>query len=462
MMTFCRRPRSRLGVGAAWVLLVLGAGLTPMPAAQGVMSSPLVVQLDLGVKNAQFAGLLWADHHGWYREAGLDVRLETAAAGLDVARRVAEGPAIIGSIESGLLISGRAEGLPLVAIGTMFQASPLCLISFRDLGIRSPADLVGRRVAIHGDGREALATVLERAGIAPTRLTVLEAEYGNGPLLRREVDAKQGYLIDELVALQTSGQPVTALSLRDFGHQAYSQVYFVSERLLRQERATLVRFIEVSNRGWKAALADVPGAVNLIVGTYAPSLNRAYQEASLRALAPLLTAESPRLATMQASTWQANRDSFRRTYPDKAIGPIEGWVDFTLAEEANRIGESSGGSAANAAIIPVYAKMNEKRNLLSDDEIAAAVGRLPGWKVEAGKLRKTYVRKNFPEAVAFIQAIVPVCEAMDHHPEIFTVYNKVNLALVSFDAGNRITATDLELAQRIEQVATAAAAKSSP
>jgi 4a-hydroxytetrahydrobiopterin dehydratase len=43
---------------------------------------------------------------------------------------------------------------------------------------------------------------------------------------------------------------------------------------------------------------------------------------------------------------------------------------------------------------------------------------------------------------------------MDHHPEIFTVYNKVNLALVSFDAGNRVTATDIELARRIEMLST--------
>jgi len=447
-----RRLR-RLG-HLAPLILGLAAGGTAGFGAEAAAPVPLVFQLDLGVKNAQFAGLLWADHHGWYREAGLEVRIVAATSDLNVARRVAEGPATIGSIESGLFISGRAAGLPLVAIGTMFQASPLCLISFTDLGIKTPADLVGKRVAIHGDGHEALATVLERAGIRSHQLTISEAQYGNGPLLRREVDAKQGYLIDEFVALQTAGHPVSALSLRDFGNQAYSQVYFVSESLLRSQRASLVRFLEVSNRGWRAALADVPAAARLVVNRYAPGLDLAYQEASLRSLAPLITAESPRVGTMQLATWRANLESYQRSHADKPVDAMERWLDFTLTEEANRIAESAGGSATNAAIVPVYGKMNEKRTLMNDEELAAAVAQLPGWKIEAGKLRKTFVRKNFPAAVAFIQSLVPVCEEMDHHPEIFTVYNKVNLALVSFDAGNRVTATDIELARRIETLST--------
>jgi len=409
-----------------------------------------VVQLDLGVKNAQFAGLLWAERAGWYRDAGLSVSIEAALPGVDVARRVAENSNVVGSIESGLMITARSEGMPVVAIGTMFQASPLCLISFKDQGIRRPEDLVGKRVAIHGDGHEALDTVLGQAGLGRDRLTVVEADYGNGPLLRREVDAKQGYQIDEFVALETAGHPVVALSLREFGHRAYSQVYFVSENFLKTNRAALVRFLEVSNRGWRAALADVPGAARMIVEQHAPDLALAYQERSLREIAALVTAESPRMATMQPATWEANRASFLRTRPSSSVGPVDDWVDFTLAEEANRIAASATGSVSDTAIVPVYGKINPQRRLLTDAEVLLALRGLPGWRLEDGKLRKTFVRKNFSEAVALIESIVPVCDELDHHPEIFTVYNKVNLALVSYDAGNRISSTDLLLAERIE------------
>ncbi|MCC5023167.1 MAG: ABC transporter substrate-binding protein [Candidatus Synoicihabitans palmerolidicus] len=58
-------------------------------------------------------------------------------------------------------MAGRAAGEPIVAIGTMFQASPLCLVSKKLHHVRTPQDWVGRTVAVHGDGHEALATVLD-------------------------------------------------------------------------------------------------------------------------------------------------------------------------------------------------------------------------------------------------------------------------------------------------------------
>ena len=67
-----------------------------------------------------------------------------------------------------------------------------------------------------------------------------------------------------------------------------------------------------------------------------------------------------------------------------------------------------------------------------------------------GKLTKTFVLKNFVAAIAFINSLVPECERLDHHPEIFTVYNKVNLTLTTYDAGQRISSHDVLLAGRIE------------
>ena len=74
----------------------------------------------------------------------------------------------------------------------MFQQTPLGLMGFRDTGITSPADLAGKKVAVHGDGHEALDAVLQRGGLNRSQLTVTEAEYGNAPLLARKYNAKLG------------------------------------------------------------------------------------------------------------------------------------------------------------------------------------------------------------------------------------------------------------------------------
>jgi ABC-type nitrate/sulfonate/bicarbonate transport system substrate-binding protein len=292
------------------------------------------MQMDLAVKNAQFAGLLWAEQHGWYREVGLDVTIRKATNGLDVARAVSRSHNTVGSIESGLLLSALAEGCPVTAIGTMFQASPLCLISPASLKIRAPRDLTGKRIGIHGDGQEALDTVLASSGLNRRQMTITETSYGNDALIAGKFDAVQGYLVDEFVLLKTQGHDVTALPLHRFGHIAYSQVYFVSPEFLKNHRAELIRFLSVSNRGWRAAMQNKPTATRMILEKYEPGLGYEYQLKSLQEIQPLLWAESSRTAAMRPATWKANVASFLHSRPEATLPSMKVWADFAVADEA--------------------------------------------------------------------------------------------------------------------------------
>lgn len=317
------------------------AGLMP-PAVRGeVPPTRLVMQLDLGVKNAQFAGLLVAERDGFYREAGLDVLIRPMGsepgAYDGIAALVAGSDHTVGSIESGLFLSGRAQGLPIVALGAMFQQTPLGLMSFRATGIRTPADLVGKKIAVHGDGHEALDAVLQRAGLNRTQLTVVEAEYGNAPLLDRTYDAKQGYLVDELIQMQVDGHDMVAQPFGAHGYAAYSQVYFVSEATLAKHRAALVKFIAANNRGWRAAIADVPGTARFIVEKHEPKLALDYQTRSLAAIAPILTIESPQMGVSTPETWLKNAGAFLQSRPAAKLGEMSRWVDFSVAAEAAAI-----------------------------------------------------------------------------------------------------------------------------
>jgi 4a-hydroxytetrahydrobiopterin dehydratase len=97
------------------------------------------------------------------------------------------------------------------------------------------------------------------------------------------------------------------------------------------------------------------------------------------------------------------------------------------------------------------------RDPLSSDAIEAALADLPGWRFEADALRKTFELADFREAVAFLVRLAFEAEARDHHPEIRNVYRRVELALTTHDAGDRVTPKDLDLAAAIERVAPDAA-----
>lgn len=66
-------------------------------------------------------------------------------------------------------------------------------------------------------------------------------------------------------------------------------------------------------------------------------------------------------------------------------------------------------------------------------------------------IEKKFVFKNFSQALAFIVQVGLLAETKNHHPELFNVYNKVNIRLSTHDA-NGVTDKDFDLAKAIEKL----------
>ena len=73
-----------------------------------------------------------------------------------------------------------------------------------------------------------------------------------------------------------------------------------------------------------------------------------------------------------------------------------------------------------------------------------------GWarSADGQALERTYRFKNFAEAFAFLTRVAAHAEAVDHHPEFTSVWNRVDFRLTTHDAGG-VTARDVELARAI-------------
>lgn len=85
----------------------------------------------------------------------------------------------------------------------------------------------------------------------------------------------------------------------------------------------------------------------------------------------------------------------------------------------------------------------------------AALKALKGWKTAEGErdaIAKTYKFADFKSAFAFMSGVALKAEQMDHHPEWFNVYNRVEVILTTHDADG-VTQKDLELAGFMDQLA---------
>jgi 4a-hydroxytetrahydrobiopterin dehydratase len=91
---------------------------------------------------------------------------------------------------------------------------------------------------------------------------------------------------------------------------------------------------------------------------------------------------------------------------------------------------------------------------LSELEITAALLQLAGWSNVAGRdaIFKSFAFKSFRAAFGFMTEVALVAEKMDHHPEWFNVYAKVDVTLATHSAGG-VTALDLTLAKAMNAIA---------
>ena len=74
------------------------------------------------------------------------------------------------------------------------------------------------------------------------------------------------------------------------------------------------------------------------------------------------------------------------------------------------------------------------------------------WEERDGALVKSFVFRDFVEAMGFMMRGALLAEKMNHHPEWTNVYNRVDIRLTTHDAGNVVTDSDRTLAAALDEM----------
>ena len=99
--------------------------------------------------------------------------------------------------------------------------------------------------------------------------------------------------------------------------------------------------------------------------------------------------------------------------------------------------------------------MPNSREKLDDTHLDDALSGLKGWERVEGRsaISRSFEFADFNEAFGFMARAALVAEKMDHHPEWFNVYRRVEVTLSTHDAGG-VTALDIELAASMNKIAS--------
>ncbi|MBI1778366.1 MAG: ABC transporter substrate-binding protein [Proteobacteria bacterium] len=247
------------------LIAALLAGLMSWSAAA---EQPLeAVRLQLKWRHQfQFAGYYAAIEKGYYREAGLDVRLLEATDQEAPAEVVLRGGAEYGIAPSDLVLL-RSRGRPVVALAVIFQHSPYALVAAHRSGIEHLHDLVGKRVMIEHDVAELLA-YLAHEGVGEDRLVMVPHTFEPKALIDGSVDAISVYTTDELFQLEQAGLEFRVFSPRAGGIDFYGDTLFTTEAEIHAHPRRVAALVAASLKGWAYALDHPAEIVDLILSRY--------------------------------------------------------------------------------------------------------------------------------------------------------------------------------------------------
>lgn len=97
---------------------------------------------------------------------------------------------------------------------------------------------------------------------------------------------------------------------------------------------------------------------------------------------------------------------------------------------------------------------SDRPTRLSTDAVTEALSSLPGWTRVDGReaIQKSFKFKDFNQAFGFMTRVALLADKIDHHPEWFNVYNRVDVLLATHDADG-ITSLDITMATFMDQAA---------
>jgi NitT/TauT family transport system substrate-binding protein len=211
------------------------------------------------------AGFELAVKNGYYKDAGLDVKIEPGNGSQITAQLIASGKGDIGFADAAPVMKLVSDGAKIKVLATILQGNPNQVTALKAKGINSVKDLKGHSVAIPNGGSQAAMFPLV---LAANGLTAADIKQVNMPkesmvaaLLQGQVDAILGSIDFFSIQLKQLGAETTDFPFIDSGAPTVSTSIIASEAFLQQHPDIAKAFVTASLKGWYAAVDDPKAAV---------------------------------------------------------------------------------------------------------------------------------------------------------------------------------------------------------
>lgn len=251
------------------------AGLMPGLLGRAMAGDLGTLTYQLGwLKTVQYAGSFVAQTKGFYKDVGFQsVAVDAGGPNIQALARVIQGSAFTTNTPPADVVSANAQGADLCIAAVQFPSGQFGIASLADAPIKSPADLIGKKVGVPANNSLLWSTFLKVNDIDEAAITVVPKQDDPSILVNGDVDALLAYYTEDVMALRARGVDVNYFYLADFGCVSPDGCYVIQRsRLKGDERARLKAFLRAEILGWHYVFNHLDEAVDLTVNDYGKDL----------------------------------------------------------------------------------------------------------------------------------------------------------------------------------------------
>ena len=289
-----------------------GAQTPAETSADGKQLDKLTLQ-SLWLPQGQFAGYYVAQNKGFYEEEGIDLEILPGGTDISSEDQVENDVAQIGMAFYSSVLTYQEGGYDFVNVFQTMQKSPQWLITKAESGIKTGADLKGKKVGSWFGGRQyEFYALAHKYGLDPQKdIEWVQQDYTMDQFYSGQLDAASAMSYNEYLLVKDEGYQDADLNIIDMNKEGVAMLedcLFVKRSWAEENKDLLTRFIRATIKGWAYA-NEHPDEAGKIVFDIGQSATLEHQIAMTKAACEfIVTSDDSKIGQLDTSAIQQTID----------------------------------------------------------------------------------------------------------------------------------------------------------
>ena len=251
------------------LLATFAAGLVFAALPAQAQETPIKFQLDWRFEGPA-ALFLVPVAKGYFKAEKLNVTVDAGNGSGGAVTRVASGAYDMGFADMAALMEFHANNPTAankpVAVMMVYNNTPAAVLALKKSGIKTPADLSGRRLGapVFDAGRKAWPVFAKANNIGNVTWTAMDPALRETMLVRGDVDAITGFSFTSLLNIEARGvttEEVVVMPYPNYGVKLYGNAIIVAEDFLKKNPESVKAFLRAFTKGMRDVVADPKASI---------------------------------------------------------------------------------------------------------------------------------------------------------------------------------------------------------